>query len=260
MPRFLRLISTILLFSTAGAAYFDVWWHTDNRVESFFTIPHAVLYSGIALNGLIVLMSVFTQLLKIGRFAPFEIERSKELSLAGTGSLLQLLAGGFDFVYHEWVGFDVSIWSPPHLMAVFGGISKAPEFYAIITSLFMSFLLTTAFVQFKRSLALWITLTAFGVQVLIWALWVPTSLSITFTFPVLFFAGALFFDFFASRGSIVTANIINGILLSIIVWATIDTINISHLLYSLLGSIVTGIIGYFLAANGVWQGGKEEYV
>ena len=128
MLKLLLISGTILLYLGVAAAYFDEWWHADQRVETFFTLPHAVLYASIFLNGMLVLSYVLLQCNKIGRFAPARIPGSSGLALAGTGSLFQLCAGLFDMVYHDLVGFDVSIWSPPHLLAIFGGVLSAVGF------------------------------------------------------------------------------------------------------------------------------------
>ncbi|MFC4767396.1 hypothetical protein [Effusibacillus consociatus] len=65
MFRYLLILSTLLLYISVGAAYFDEWWHADGRVESFFTIPHAILYSSIFTNGIIVLGYVLFQMKKL---------------------------------------------------------------------------------------------------------------------------------------------------------------------------------------------------
>lgn len=53
---------TILSYLGVAAAYFDEWWHADERVKTFFTLPHAaILYASIFLNGLFVITYVIMQ-------------------------------------------------------------------------------------------------------------------------------------------------------------------------------------------------------
>lgn len=39
MLKLLLISGTILLYLGVAAAYFDEWWHADQRVETFFTLP-----------------------------------------------------------------------------------------------------------------------------------------------------------------------------------------------------------------------------
>lgn len=114
----------LLLFAygTLAGAYYDVWWHAMGLVETFFTVAHGILYTCVFLGGVSVLIHVVRKLVRLGRFSPAEIPHAPALALAGTGSLFQLLAGVSDGVYHTLFGFDITLWSPPHMLAVFGGI------------------------------------------------------------------------------------------------------------------------------------------
>ncbi|MFB9759024.1 hypothetical protein [Ectobacillus funiculus] len=115
---------SLLLFALTALSggYWDVWWHVMKLVETFYTLPHLVIYASIFLSGITVLGVVFIRLRKIGSFSPAKIKEAKSLALIGAGSVIQLIAGISDDIYHNLVGFDITIWSPPHLLVIFGGV------------------------------------------------------------------------------------------------------------------------------------------
>ncbi|KIL39648.1 hypothetical protein SD70_18550 [Gordoniibacillus kamchatkensis] len=117
----------VVFFIVTGMAggYMDVWWHLKGLVETFATIPHLIIYASVFLGGMATLLVVARELVKIGAFAPARIPHAAGLALAGTGSLLELIAGITDNLYHNLVGFDVTLWSPPHLLVIYGGVVNA---------------------------------------------------------------------------------------------------------------------------------------
>lgn len=122
MTRYLPFVLILLAFSTIFGAVWDIWSHVMGFVESFWTPSHAVIYISVALTGLLVLYVVIDQSVKIGSFSPKRIPNAKGYALSGTGSLFQLLAGVSDEIYHDIFGFDVTMWSPPHVAVVFGAV------------------------------------------------------------------------------------------------------------------------------------------
>ncbi|MFC4767397.1 hypothetical protein [Effusibacillus consociatus] len=216
-------------------------------------------------------------------------------------------------LYHDLVGFDVTIWSPPHLMAVFGGVLSAlglaqlwlhqketiesiigyafsvaaafafsqfalseyflegphfpgrfatqPAYYAILTSLFMGFLLTTAIVQTRKLIATSIMTIAFGFQVIVWALWAPTTHGFDFSFPFIMFVGSILLDLLIARRysdtAIFNGSMLNGLLFSIIVSLTVGSLNSSQIFFSLAGSIAASLLGVLLAKF-VVRGGQAH--
>lgn len=134
------ILPTVLLFlsfSSLAGGYFDIWWHVRGKVETFFSLPHLVIYSSIFLGGIITLSTVIVHLYRLSSFIPAAIPHVKGLALIGTGKLFELSAGVMDGLYHEWVGFDVTLWSPPHLLVIFGGVIVAlgiVELYMSMTS------------------------------------------------------------------------------------------------------------------------------
>src|SRR5919107_58566 len=125
-----------------GGSNWDIVWHGVKNVESFLTPPHTVIYTGVALAiGSIVFrliyfpimaiknssgpkLSIFSNVIKSqSELFPFPIK------LALVGVALQLMAGPFDFWWHNNFGFD-GLLSPPHavlatgmLIAALGGLS-----------------------------------------------------------------------------------------------------------------------------------------
>jgi hypothetical protein len=111
----------------------DIIWHGIGNVESFFTPPHSVIYSGVALaiGSVILAIFLFTVLeQKKGSrsISPLYFLRLStipfSLKLAVIGSLLQLTAGPFDFWWHNQFGFD-GLLSPPHSVLASGMLMVA---------------------------------------------------------------------------------------------------------------------------------------
>jgi hypothetical protein len=111
----------------------DIIWHGIGNVESFFTPPHSVIYSGVALAiGSIILAIFLFSVLKQKKgsrsISPLYFLRLStipfSLKLAVIGSLLQLTAGPFDFWWHNQFGFD-GLLSPPHSVLASGMLMVA---------------------------------------------------------------------------------------------------------------------------------------
>ncbi len=106
-----------------GAANWDIIWHGVVNVESFFTPPHTVLYSGVGLS----LVSTFAGIIfsiKHGNHSTgsiFSIHHRipTPLKLIILGSLVEVFSGQFDNWWHSNFGFD-GLLSPPHLMLISG--------------------------------------------------------------------------------------------------------------------------------------------
>lgn len=106
-----------------GAANWDIIWHGVVNVESFFTPPHTVLYSGVGLSliatiaGIIFSIKQKTSLKK----EPFSIyyKIPNPLKLIALGCLVEVFSGQFDNWWHANFGVD-GLLSPPHLMLISG--------------------------------------------------------------------------------------------------------------------------------------------
>jgi hypothetical protein len=124
------LISIGVSLQISGSNW-DIVWHGVRNVETFFTPPHSVIYSGVAL----AIGSVVTGIIQTG----FRIRKQKKatwyevlapsslplsLKLAAIGCTLQLTAGPFDFLWHSLFGFD-GLLSPPHSVLAVGMLMTA---------------------------------------------------------------------------------------------------------------------------------------
>ncbi|MEO3875835.1 hypothetical protein ABGB18_44240 [Nonomuraea sp. B12E4] len=123
------------LMSTVGISW-DVQWHIEVGPDTFFTLPHLILYAGSAIAGIaslvMVLRATFAQ--RAGRPADPAVGGSPVRVLggtftaplgylvAGTGGALFLLYGLLDLWWHSLYGFDAVLDSPPHV-ALFISIS-----------------------------------------------------------------------------------------------------------------------------------------
>ncbi|MBI2015035.1 MAG: hypothetical protein HYS77_05800 [Candidatus Rokubacteria bacterium] len=109
---------TIALGLALGAGWFgfpgllwDVAWHRTIGRDTFFSPPHALMYTGVAVNGLV---SVWAVLWGRRHGAP------AGFTLGGAGFVLALAGAALDEWWHANVGKDVNLWSPPHLVGLAG--------------------------------------------------------------------------------------------------------------------------------------------
>src|SRR5215470_12185086 len=108
----------------------DIQWHVLIGRDTFWIAPHVMTYAGVAAA---VLISFGVLAFDTGRrlFAGREPTGSRRvLWLTGTlgfhvaawGIALTVLAAPIDDLWHRLFGLDVTLWSPPHLLGLFGAI------------------------------------------------------------------------------------------------------------------------------------------
>ena len=105
-----------------GAANWDIIWHGVVNVESFFTPPHTVLYSGVGLSLIATVVGIVSSIRqKTSLRSSFSIYRSvpNPLKLIALGCVVEVFSGQFDNWWHTNFGFD-GLLSPPHLMLISG--------------------------------------------------------------------------------------------------------------------------------------------
>jgi hypothetical protein len=145
-----------------GAANWDIIWHGITDVESFFTPPHTVLYSGVVLT----IGSVFIGIIQYVRPGEINGEKGREheqqqtqidkpgeltttnkslssssfltslhyfiqslfkipypIKLVAIGTIIEIFSGGFDSWWHYNFGFD-GLLSPPHLLLTIGMLTS----------------------------------------------------------------------------------------------------------------------------------------
>lgn len=107
------LVSIGILLTTTGGSW-DITNHLINKPETFFSVPHTVLYSGAA----VAVAGSLTMLRSRTNSAPL---RSLPTRIAVIGSIILVCAGPADFAWHQAFGLD-GLLSPTHLMLVSGMI------------------------------------------------------------------------------------------------------------------------------------------
>ena len=91
----------------------DIQWHMTIGRDSFWIAPHLMIYSGVV-AGLVLTWGVLAYEWLEG------ITPTRGFRLAALGLVLVVLAAPIDDLWHRLFGLDVTLWSPPHLLALFG--------------------------------------------------------------------------------------------------------------------------------------------
>lgn len=108
------LVSFGILLVTVGGSW-DITNHLLNKPETFFSPPHALMYSGVA----IALIGVVVSLVGYRHLKNFKTIFSLPLRIKFLGIALLTGAGPFDFVWHSNFGLD-GLLSPPHFTLITG--------------------------------------------------------------------------------------------------------------------------------------------
>ena len=108
------LTSLGILLVTVGGSW-DITNHLLNKPETFFSPPHALMYSGVAVS----LIGVAVSLAGFRRMEDVKFYFRLPLRLAFLGIALLVGAGPFDFVWHTNFGLD-GLLSPAHLTLIAG--------------------------------------------------------------------------------------------------------------------------------------------
>lgn len=123
---------TLLALKVVGGwgLTWDIRWHMTVGRDSFWIAPHVMIYASVALGVLVAfgILARDTERVRRGRPAPPDSVRV--LGLVGTrgfhvsawGLALVVVAAPIDDLWHRLFGLDVSLWSPPHLLGLFGSV------------------------------------------------------------------------------------------------------------------------------------------
>jgi len=106
----------------------DIQWHVQIGRDSFWIPPHVMTYAGVTLIVLVsfgVLARDTLRRLVAGRSSAGTIQvlglsGTPGFHLAACGIALTVLAAPIDDLWHRLFGLDVTLWSPPHLLGLFG--------------------------------------------------------------------------------------------------------------------------------------------
>lgn len=111
------------VFAALGGIYWDVTWHATLGRESFWIAPHLFVYSGVNVLLLSGLGGFALAWRHAGSFrCSFASRIGSGFVVATLGPLIQIAAAPLDDLWHRLYGLDVTIWSPPHLMGIVGGM------------------------------------------------------------------------------------------------------------------------------------------
>ena len=96
----------------------DIQWHLLIGRDSFWIAPHVMTYAGVsAIVGL--------------SFGVLAWERARGTApspgfrVAACGIATTVAAAPIDDLWHRLFGLDVTLWSPPHLMGILGGVANS---------------------------------------------------------------------------------------------------------------------------------------
>jgi hypothetical protein len=120
-----------LLFQAILGLGWDIRWHSTFGRDSFWSPPHLLMYSGIALAGFLCIGVVLRDTWRYHRRAPgvddattwpiFGYFRGPlGFAVTGCGMAVLLFAAPFDNWWHELYGLDVTLWAPFHVMGLIG--------------------------------------------------------------------------------------------------------------------------------------------
>ncbi|MDH5431088.1 MAG: hypothetical protein OEW78_04305 [Nitrosopumilus sp.] len=117
-----KIVLIVLIVSLFGSVLeiwggsWDITSHAIGAPESFFTPPHGVLYSGVGI-------SLIAAIIALGIIGKDKEIRHKSfalgLKLIIIGSMIQIVAGPSDYLWHELFGTD-GLLSPTHLTLITG--------------------------------------------------------------------------------------------------------------------------------------------
>ena len=186
-----------------GAANWDIIWHGVVNVESFFTPPHTVLYSGVGLS----LIATFAGILfsirqKTSLKKPYSIyyKIPNPLKLIALGCLVEVFSGQFDNWWHANFGFD-GLLSPPHLMLISGMLLSI-----------LGALIGTHFSEIRKKFKILSEMICYGI------LWI-IIINFVFMFTLPFSEGQ-YFDFNPSpAAALVLGSTLPGIFTAIIFYS-----------------------------------------
>lgn len=116
----LMIISFGILLTTSSGSW-DITNHLLNRPETFFSPPHAGLYSGVALALFGSLITFRYHRYSSSKISDIKNKKSMPIyvQLILTGIVMLVSAGPLDFVWHSTFGLD-GLLSPPHAVLTIG--------------------------------------------------------------------------------------------------------------------------------------------
>jgi hypothetical protein len=124
------LLALVVVAGSAGlfATFWDDAWHTELGRDQATIPPHLLLYGSMAVIGAVVAAWGLVALRRSR--SPAAVLRQPPLLLAAAGGTLTLVALPIDAAWHAAFGRDAVLWSPPHMLAIFGSLALLVGFLA----------------------------------------------------------------------------------------------------------------------------------
>jgi len=121
----------------------DIQWHMRIGRDSFWIAPHVMTYGGVTL----MVLSSFGMLAwtswralrgdrAAGMLRVLGITGTRGWHFAAWAIVLTVLAAPIDDLWHRLFGLDVTLWSPPHLLGLAGGVLNAAAGWVIAREAF----------------------------------------------------------------------------------------------------------------------------
>ena len=117
----LGVLPILLAGGVAGllGIYWDIAWHVDIGRDTFFTLPHNLVYSSILTVLLVALLGLWFDRrdsrfhLPLGR-----LRLHPGVLMVAVAAALELAFAPLDDLWHRLFGSDVSLWAPMHLVGL----------------------------------------------------------------------------------------------------------------------------------------------
>jgi hypothetical protein len=125
IPWYMWFMAAALTAAVSGA-HWDVSWHRSIGRDSFWTLPHMLIYlSGVlaGIAGAYLLFATTVQRkpeLVATSISVFGLRAPLGVFLSGWGGMAMFLSAPFDNWWHNAYGVDVKIVSPPHALLILG--------------------------------------------------------------------------------------------------------------------------------------------
>ena len=111
---------------TGWGVQWDIQWHVRVGRDTFWIAPHLMTYAGVTLVVLLAFGMLALDTLRggapVARLRVAGVEGTRGFHLAAWGIALTVLAAPIDDLWHRLFGLDVTLWSPPHLLGIVGGV------------------------------------------------------------------------------------------------------------------------------------------
>src|SRR5258705_6275728 len=111
---------------TGWGVQWDIQWHVLIGRDTFWIAPHLMTYAGVTLAGLISFGLLGWDTVRggppAGAVRIAGLISTRGVHLAAWGMALTVLAAPIDDLWHRLFGLDVTLWSPPHLLGIAGGV------------------------------------------------------------------------------------------------------------------------------------------